>query len=417
MKRHSILTILWFASSTLATLSALVVAFFMLRRWIFLWATWSAGVQTSEAHETSDILQTNWPTVLLLAPFRNEAQTLPGLLAHLNELAYPNEQLTIVLIDDGSIDESPRIAQIWVNDQPNRYLLTLPRNVGKASALNAALGHFPQGELVAVYDADERPSPSALSYLVAYFTNSQVATVNGRRAVSNPLTSIFASYSAIESLVHQLVTMQAKERLALAPAILGSNCVYRRQALVDVGCFLCDALLEDSDLTVKLVRAGWQTRFCSHAISIHAVPQTLNGHWRQHARWSQGFGIVARQQTRQIMTTPKLSWQMRLELLAFASGYVDRAAWLVISLWVVAKTAVTRRPPFIFLTILATSLITPLFQAVAALRHAQAPSALYWRVLLLPLLLPLDVASSLNGILQRVAYWEEREQQHKRGTE
>jgi hypothetical protein len=117
------------------------------------------------------------------------------------------------------------------------------------------------------------------------------------------------------------------------------------------------------------------------------------------------------------MTTPKLSWQMRLELLAFASGYVDRAAWLVISLWVVAKTAVTRRPPFIFLTILATSLITPLFQAVAALRHAQAPSALYWRVLLLPLLLPLDVASSLNGILQRVAHWEEREQQHKRGTE
>jgi hypothetical protein len=108
---------------------------------------------------------------------------------------------------------------------------------------------------------------------------------------------------------------------------------------------------------------------------------------------------------------------MRVELLAFASGYVDRAAWLVISLWVVAKTAVAHRPPFIFLTVLATSLITPLFQAVVALRHAHAPSALYWRALLLPLLLPLDVASSLSGLLQKVAHWEEREQQHKRGTE
>jgi cellulose synthase/poly-beta-1,6-N-acetylglucosamine synthase-like glycosyltransferase len=332
-------------------------------------------------------------------------------------LVYPIEKLTIGLIDDGSIDESPRIAQIWVDDQPNRHVLTLPRNVGKASALNVALGHFPQGELVAVYDADERPSPSALSYLVAYFTNSQVAAVIGRRAVSNPLASIFASYSAIENLVHQLVTMQAKERLALAPAILGSNCVYRRQALVDVGCFLRDALLEDSDLTVKLVRAGWQTRFCPQAISTHAVPRSLPGHWQQHARWSRGFGQVVRQQTRQIVTTQKLSWWMRVELLAFASGYVDRAAWLVISLWIVVKSAVTRHPPFIFLTILATSLITPLFQAVVALRYAQAPSALYWRVLLLPLLLPLDVASSLSGLLQKVAHWEEREQQHKRGTE
>lgn len=348
--------------------------------------------------------------MLLLVPFRNETAVLPTLLAHLTQFCYPTQQLTVVLIDDGSTDGSPQLAQAWAAQQPRRHLLRLPHTVGKAAALNAALSHVAHGELVAVFDADERPFPTTLCHLTHPFTEPRLGAINGRRAVGNPVASIFASVSTIENMVHQLVTMQAKERLGLAPALLGSNCVYRRQALDEAGGFQPGALLEDSDITVRLALAGWQTRFCPQAISVHDVAQTVGGYWRQHQRWSSGFGGVARQQAAIILSSWQLPWWLRLELLAFVAGYVDRVAWLVLGLWLVGKTAVSRRPPLPFLTILLMSLITPLFQAMVALRHAQAPAALWRRLWLLPCVLPLDMAIGLAGLLQKRVLWEAREQ-------
>lgn len=394
----------------------------MLRRWLFLWAVWPNRSKPNNhfevCRETPMDQQARWdssPTVLLLVPFRNEAAVLPSLLAHLHQLDYPPTQLTTVLIDDGSTDDSPQLAQTWVNGRPHCHLLKLPHNGGKASALNAALAHFPQGELVAVFDADERPSPTTLSHLAVCFMDKKVGAVNGRRVVSNSLASLFASASTIESLVHQLVTMQAKQRLNLAPALLGSNCVYRRQALAAVGGFQPGALLEDSDLSLKLVAAGWQTGFCPQAISTHVVPQTWRGHWRQHRRWASGFGHVARQQAAQIITNQQLAWPMRLELLAFSCGYADRVAWLVLGVWLGVKTAVHRHPPWLSLTIFLMSLITPLFQVMVALRQAQAPAALWQRILLLPCLLPLQMAFGLLGLWQKKVNWEMREQQQAKG--
>lgn len=378
----------------------------MVRRWLFLlvaqFAKDPAGTPPTPATQ---------PTLLLLVPFRNEATTLPGLLTHLDQLTYPTQQLTTVLIDDGSTDSSPDTAKHWADQQPNRHLLTLSQTVGKASALNEGLAQFPSAELVAVYDADERPTPTALSQLVACFADPQLGAVSGRRTVSNPLGSLFASTSTIESLVHQLITMQAKEQLGLAPAILGSNCVYRRASLERAGGFRPGALLEDSDLSLTLVSNGWRTRFCPQAISTHAVPQTLQGHWRQHSRWSSGFRNVAQQQAKQIITNQQLSWPLRLELLAFSMGYADRVAWLIMGLWLGIKTLIIRQLPLRFLTIFILSLLTPLVQVVVALQQAQAPTALWWRVFMLPFLLPLDIAASLIGLLQRKTDWETREDQ------
>ncbi len=387
-----ILSFLTRLSNGLVWLAGLILALFTLRRWLFLLAV------LRRQPERRPLQMDGRPHVLLLVPFWNEAAALPALLAHLARLDYPADALTIVLVDDGSTDDSRRIAREWAAIAAHRRWLPLPQNVGKAAALNAALARFPQGDLAAVFDADERPSPNVFSLLVPFFADEWVGAVNGRRTVSNPLASPIASHVAFENLVHQLVTMQAKERLHLAPALLGSNCVYRRAALADVGGFLPGALLEDSDLTLKLARAGWRTHFVPAAVSHHAAPETLADYWRQHTRWAVGFGAVARQQTVVTMRATHLPWRLRLELLAFSLGYLDRAALLLTG----GKTAVSRPPSPLLLTILLTSLITPLFQVIVALRQSRASATLWRRILWLPLFLPLEMGVALVGLGRRL---------------
>jgi len=384
-----------------AGLVVIILCFFTARRWLFtLFALIApAPVLASQRPQTL-------PNVLLLVPLRNEAQSLPALLPALAGLDYPVQKLTIVFINDGSTDNSEAILWRWVAGRPTWHICSLAQNKGKANALNTALRRFAQGEIVAIYDADERPQPTALRYLVAPFANPQVGGVSGRRAVSNSLQSPAASYTTFEGLVHQLVTMRAKERLNLAPAILGANCAYRRTALVQAGNFKPGALLEDSDLTLKLVRAGWQIRFEARAVSYHQVPATITGYWKQHARWARGFNEVAKAQAGPLLLDRHLPLPLRLELLTFSVGYLDRLALLGAMV-----LAVTKKPLVIWA--LFVSLLTPLVQVVAALKIVKAPPALWRQIGWLPFFFALDMAMAMAGawhtLRQTPQTWEERQ--------
>lgn len=378
----------------------LILLFFNLRRWFFLWGAWF--VKEADKPLPHFATENELPPVLLLIPFYNETANLPGLFESMAKLRYPPDRLTAVLINDGSTDASLPLGRDWIAGRPNWLLLSLDINVGKAAALNAALSHYPQGEVVAVYDADERPLPNALKQLVQPFAAGCVGAASGRRTVSNPLATLIASYATFENLVHQRVTMQAKDKLGLAPAALGSNCAYRRQALEAVAGFKPGALLEDSEISVKLARAGWQSRFVPQAISYHAAPQSLPAYWRQHRRWASGFNAVAQEQGPAILRSRQLPWLLRLELLAFSLGYLDRpalAAAAGLCFWPrpAGRSRRARRP---LLAILLLSLLTPLLQVILALHLESAAPALWFRVLLLPLFLSFDVAVASLSLLQ-----------------
>ena len=120
-----------------------------------------------------------------------------------------------------------------------------------------------------------------------------MAAAGGLIRPANGLASLTASYAAVERLVHQQVTMRAKDRLNLTPAILGSNCAYRRSDLAAAGGFPGGAFLEDSHLTLTFARQGRRTRFLPEAVAGDQVPETLSGYWRQHVRWGRGFVDVA----------------------------------------------------------------------------------------------------------------------------
>ena len=339
---------------------------------------------------------------------RNEAQTLPDLLQALDRLNYDPERLSIALIDDGSTDDSRVTCEQWAKNRTNWQVLPLEKNVGKAQALNQALAQVTFGEVIVIYDADERPEPDSLKCLLAPFGEARVGAVSGRRAVANALVSPAASYTTFEGLVHQLVTLRAKDRLDLAPAILGANCAYRRQALVEVGGFKPGALLEDSDLTLRLARSGWRVRYEPAAVSYHQVPHTVRGYWRQHTRWARGFNDVAKELGQAVLKDDRLSWPLRLELLIFSLGYLDRAALLGAA----GLALIDRRWRRSMIRLMIISLATPFVQILAALKLAGAPARLWRQGVWVPLFFGLDVAMAVTGLgttlLNLPQVWEER---------
>lgn len=393
-------------SSTVGWLASLLLLLFTLRRWLFLLVV----LRQQPAPTAVFPHPLPRPSCLILVPLRNEAGNLAELFPCLTALDYPPERLTVVLVDDGSTDQTAVFCQQMCAQQPRWHLLILPQTVGKAAALQQAMAQFDQGELVLVFDADERPLPTVVRQLTAVFHNPHVGAATGRRAVANPVANPIASYTAFENMVHQLVTVQAKDRLGLLPPLLGSNCAYRRAALTAVGGFQPGTLLEDSDLTLRLGHSGWQTRFVPSAVATHTVPATLSGYLRQHRRWAAGFQQVA--QRRRAVPTRSLPWWLRLELWLFAAGYLDRVALLVLLATMGWQTAVGQPVTRWSLHLLVLYAATPLLQTMVALRNGRSPWQLWARLMFLPIFFVFDIAVALLGIcsaiLGRPIPWEAR---------
>jgi cellulose synthase/poly-beta-1,6-N-acetylglucosamine synthase-like glycosyltransferase len=338
------------------------------------------------------------PAVLILVPCRDEAAQLAGLGRALKALRYPSDKIQIVLIDDGSRDGTRATMQQLAKELPTTHVFALDRNVGKARALDAALARFSFGEIIYVFDADHRPNPDVLSRAVRYFPAPAVAGVSGRTIPVNGLVSPSSYYSTVESYVHQMVTMRAKDRLGLAPALLGSNCGYRRSALEACGGFQPGAFLEDSELTIRLCRAGFELRFAEDVVSYYQVPETRAGYLVQHARWARGYNDIARENTLSLLRESRLSAFLRAELILFGLGYLDRLALLGTGLFTAMSYLNPRRFPFPR-WVLYLALLTPLAQIVALFAEQRVSTAYWLRLPLVPLFFALDIFAALRAAL------------------
>lgn len=389
-----------FLLSTLAFIAGAILAAFAARRILF--------TATLAMHQPLLPELKTLPNVLLLVPARNEAASLPGLFHALRELRYPLENLHIVFINDGSEDATGTLIAEAIT-QNNWQVLQLARNVGKPQALNHALKAHSFGEIVYVFDADHRPQPDCLQKAVRAFAEPRVAGVSGRTVPSNTLASPVAFYAALESMVHQLITIRGKDVLQLGPALLGSNNGYRRTTLEQVGGFPAGVFLEDTELTLAIYRVGGQVRYMPSAVSHLQVPFTLDGFIKQRLRWSRGFNDAARTHLRALIDSPKLAWPLRAELMMFSVGYLDRLALLL----AVALLLMGAEPGGWLWAGVALSLGLPLLQIIAVLATQHAPLSFWLRLPLVPLFFALDIALAVWALaltlLNRPRVWTQTE--------
>lgn len=387
--------------------SVAILLIFIFRRILFALAIFGAPKRALES-ELGPLLTEKWPDVLILVSCRDEETMIAGLCESLKGLDYPIENRRVLLIDDGSQDNTPLFMKQFACGQTDWDVLSLPMNIGKASALNIALRGFSFGEIVYVLDADHRPEPSALKTIVRCFRDPQIAGISGSTCPSNALASPAAFYSTVETLVHQFVTMRAKDRLGLAPALLGSNCAYRRDLLDQCGGFREGALLEDSDLTLAFYRAGYKVGFVQESVALHLVPETVDGYLKQHRRWARGFADVALTHTVGLIRDRRLSLPLRLELFLFATGYLDRIALVSGLTFTLLSVLSDNQFPFPA-WVLILALIAPLFQIIALFLEQHAPAALWLRLPLVPIFYTVDILSAvhalLDTILRRTRFW------------
>ena len=119
------------------------------------------------------------PPVTVVVAAYNEAGRIAARVADVLAQDYPPASLRVLVVSDGSDDGTERAVP---RDDARVQVLALPRNGGKAAALNAAMACVTT-EFVVFTDARQRFAPDAIRRLVAAFADERVGAVSGELEV------------------------------------------------------------------------------------------------------------------------------------------------------------------------------------------------------------------------------------------
>ena len=107
------------------------------------------------------------PLLSIVIPVFNEAENLPTLHARLTDAMNRLEvDYEIVLVDDGSKDQSPEILKRLEGEDRRIVVIEFARNFGHQVAISAGLEHS-RGRVVCIMDADLQDPPEVLHTFLA----------------------------------------------------------------------------------------------------------------------------------------------------------------------------------------------------------------------------------------------------------
>ena len=199
------------------------------------------------------------PRVSVILAAHNEQANLPGKLAALFALDYPEDRLQIVVASDGSTDGTNAILE---KHAPRVTAVLLPAPGGKASALNHAV-RVAKGEILIFMDVRQAVDRDAIRRLVACFGDPSVGAVSGElhleTADGQPSSEALGIYWRIEKIVRKLESATGS-----VVGVTGALFAMRRELYVPLPP---GTLLDDVLTPMHVVKAGKRVLFLDAAVA------------------------------------------------------------------------------------------------------------------------------------------------------
>jgi len=201
---------------------------------------------------------------------KNEMHCARRCLDALIRQNYPADLLKIIVIDDGSTDETPLILAEYAGNYPfMRVIRNAQDNAGKKAALHLGIQNS-QGEILMFTDADCLPQPGWVSAMIQNF-QPNTGIVVGFSPVLDPSNSYLGKVLQLDSLASGIVAAGAIGNSS-AITCTGRNLAYRRVVYDQVNGFqkIAGSVSGDDDLFLQLAHkeTDWKIQFALEEESI-----------------------------------------------------------------------------------------------------------------------------------------------------
>src|ERR1700730_11195991 len=284
-----------------------------------------------QRHPYIDTDTAEWPNVTVLVAAHNEEKVVSHILVALMAVSYPEDRLVVIPVNDRSSDGTREIIDRFAQAYPGR-IRAFHREGGKggkAAALKDAMA-LVETEVILIFDADYIPGSGLIKQLVAPFFDPEVGGVMGRVVPLNVQSNLLTRLLDLERSGGYQVDQQARMNLRLVPQHGGTVAGVRLSALREIGGWNDNSLTEDTDLTFRLLLAGWQTVYQNRSECYEEVPETWQVRIKQIMRWAKGHNQALGNYGMQLLFGKHLAtWRERVDGIFLLGVYLMAPVTLV----------------------------------------------------------------------------------------
>lgn len=271
------------------------------------------------------------PALAILVPARHEPkEVLDKTFTCLYNLNYKNK--TIYLLDDSSAEEHKKEAEAIAEKYGAKVFRRTERHGAKAGIINDCVKSLDE-KYVAVFDADQNPIPMFFDKLVPILEEDpKLAFVQTPQFYSNLDSSPVAFAANLQQSVFYEFVCEAKSS-ADAMMCCGTNVVFRREALEDVGGLDESTVTEDFATSFTFHRKGWKTLYYNHVYTFGQGPENIAAYFKQQNRWAAGNVAVLRKLLGRMLIHPRdVGFSQWMEYLTTGSYYLVGLAYMFLML-------------------------------------------------------------------------------------
>lgn len=231
-------------------------------------------------------LREGWePTISVVIPAYNESDTVGKCIESVASADYPQEKIEIIVVDDGSPDDTYEVAKSYAKKYPNVKVFRKENEGNAAYTKNYGIGKA-GGEIIATLDADSYIERDSIRKMLPHFESEDVVAVTAAVKVDRP-------QNFLEKLqqVEYLYTIFSRRVLVFLDSVQvtpGPFSMFRHWVFKKIGGFDPSNILEDQEMAMRIQQYNYKIRSSLDANVYTEVPRGFWGLLRQRTRWHRG---------------------------------------------------------------------------------------------------------------------------------
>jgi cellulose synthase/poly-beta-1,6-N-acetylglucosamine synthase-like glycosyltransferase len=274
------------------------------------------------------------PTITALVIAHNESERITARIENLLASDYPAEKLKVLIVSDGSTDDTAAVVENLRN--PRVRIVALPERGGKPGGLNAGVAAC-DTDLIVFADARQSFAPDAISRLAAWFDDPKFGAVSGELEIAAAQSATGTGVGAYWKLERFL-----RRQEALLDSCIGcTGAIYaiRRSLYTPLPA---ETILDDVVIPMRIAIGGHRVGHDGEARAFDPQPQEP--------------GIESRRKTRTLAGNFQMlfrhpgwlfPWGNRLWFRLIAHKYLRLIAPLLLALLLAASAVLWRHPLYL----------------------------------------------------------------------
>ena len=305
---------------------------------------------------------------------------------------------TTWILDDGDSDEVRNLAKFL----GCRYVRRLGSSGAKAGNVNNALS-VAKAEFFVIFDADFVAKPEFLHEMIPFMEDPNVAFVQAPQVYGNLNTIVSRGAGFIQMVFYRFIQPGRNE--FNAAFCVGTNVLFRRAAVKDIGGIYTQSKSEDIWTSILLHERGWRSIFQPKELAVGETPDTIEAYSKQQLRWATGgFEILFTHNP--LSPRRRLHMDQRLMYFVTCTFYFTGIAPGLLMLVPLMEVFFDLRPVTLAVKWYEWALFYPGFYVMQIVLAAVIAGTFRWEVLLLAAnSFPIYIKAFFNALLKVDTKW------------